>query len=140
MKSCFKRIVALLTIFTVVAGMLYCINVSAASDIWVAVKGSPTFADIEDGYTNISVSVDKAVITKQKYNFEDNAVYIENYDEETNMWYGMYIYYGFNLSGAGLEVISVGNEARIVVWGGKERRYHASGSARGKLHHPARKQ
>ena len=45
---------------------------------------------------------------------EGQAVYIEDYDTETNMYYGMYIYYGFNLSGEGLEILSVGNEARIV--------------------------
>ena len=45
---------------------------------------------------------------------EGQAVYIEDYDAETNMYYGMYIYYGFNLSGEGLDILSVGNEARIV--------------------------
>ena len=44
----------------------------------------------------------------------DNGVYVEQYDAETDMYYGMYIYYGFNLSGDGLEIISVGNECRIV--------------------------
>ena len=44
----------------------------------------------------------------------DNAVYVESYDEETDMWYGMYVYYGFGLNGAGLEILSVGNESRIV--------------------------
>ena len=44
----------------------------------------------------------------------NNAVYVESYDEETNMYYGMYIYYGFNLSGEGLNILTVGNEARIV--------------------------
>ena len=44
----------------------------------------------------------------------DNAVYVESYDEETGVWYGMYVYYGFGLNGAGLEILSVGNESRIV--------------------------
>ena len=44
----------------------------------------------------------------------NNAVYVESYDEETDIWYGMYVYYGFGLSGAGLEVLKVGNESRIV--------------------------
>ena len=42
------------------------------------------------------------------------GVYIEDYDAETNMYYGMYIYYGHGLTGAGLDVLTVGNEARIV--------------------------
>jgi len=44
----------------------------------------------------------------------DNAVYVESYDEETEVWYGMYVYYGFGLNGAGLEILAVGNESRIV--------------------------
>ena len=44
----------------------------------------------------------------------DNAVYVESYDEETDLWYGMYVYYGFGLNGAGLEILAVGNESRIV--------------------------
>lgn len=42
------------------------------------------------------------------------GVYVEDYDAETNLYYGIYIYYGHNLSGMGLDVLSVGNEARIV--------------------------
>ena len=42
------------------------------------------------------------------------GVYIEDYDAETDLYYGIYIYYGHNLTGAGLDVLSVGNEARIV--------------------------
>lgn len=44
----------------------------------------------------------------------DNAVYVESFDEETNVWYGMYVYYGFGLNGQALEILSVGNESRIV--------------------------
>ena len=42
------------------------------------------------------------------------GVYVEDYDEETGLYYGMYIYYGHGLSGSGLEILSVGNEVRIV--------------------------
>lgn len=44
----------------------------------------------------------------------NNGVYIEDYDEETDMYYGISIYYGFGLPGEGLDVLSVGNESRIV--------------------------
>ena len=44
----------------------------------------------------------------------NNAVFLEDYDEETGLSFGISAYYGFNLSGAGLEVLTVGNEARIV--------------------------
>ncbi len=44
----------------------------------------------------------------------EGSVYVEAFDEETQMYYGMSIYYGYNLSGAGLEILSMGNEVRIV--------------------------
>ena len=44
----------------------------------------------------------------------NNSVFIEDYDAETGLYFGFSVYYGTNLSGAGLEVLSVGNEARIV--------------------------
>lgn len=44
----------------------------------------------------------------------DNAVYVESYDEETDVWYGMYIYYGFGMNGNALDILTVGNEVRIV--------------------------
>ncbi len=43
-----------------------------------------------------------------------NGVYVEALDEETGMYNGMSIYYGFNLPGEGLEILTVGNEVRIV--------------------------
>ena len=42
------------------------------------------------------------------------GVYIEDYDSETDQYYGMYIYYGHGLNGAGLDALTVGNLARIV--------------------------
>lgn len=54
-----------------------------------------------------------------------NSVYVEEYDPETDMYYGFTIYYGFNLSGKGLEIISVGNEVRIV---GSLQYYEAGGT------------
>ena len=44
----------------------------------------------------------------------NNAVFLEDYDEETGLYYGFSAFYGFNMSGAGLDVLTVGNEARIV--------------------------
>ncbi|MCR5154232.1 MAG: thermonuclease family protein [Lachnospiraceae bacterium] len=44
----------------------------------------------------------------------DNSVYIEEYDEETGLYYGIMVYYGFGLNGSGLSILSVGNRVRIV--------------------------
>jgi len=50
---------------------------------------------------------------------------VEAYDEETGIYYGISVYYGFNLSGPGLAAIAVGNEARIV---GTVQYYEAGGT------------
>ncbi|MBQ4074640.1 MAG: thermonuclease family protein [Clostridia bacterium] len=44
----------------------------------------------------------------------NNSVYLESYDAETNMYFGLSVYYGYSLNGKGLEILNVGNEARIV--------------------------
>ena len=48
--------------------------------------------------------------------YRDNSqtVYIEEYDEETGLYYGMTVYYGFGASGKMLEILAVGNRVRIV--------------------------
>lgn len=56
---------------------------------------------------------------------DNNSVYVESYDPETDMYYGMAVYYGFNLNGAGLEILSIGNEVRIV---GSLQYYEAGGT------------
>ena len=43
-----------------------------------------------------------------------NSVFIEDYDGETGLYFGFSAYYGNNMSGGGLEVLTVGNEVRIV--------------------------
>jgi len=60
-------------------------------------------------YNGVKVAFN-AIVTKN----HSNTVYVEDYDEETGIYYGISVYYGFNLPGPGLSAISVGNEARIV--------------------------
>jgi hypothetical protein len=50
---------------------------------------------------------------------------VESYDSETGLYYGMAVYYGFNLNGTGLDILSVGNEVRIV---GSVQYYEAGGT------------
>ncbi len=73
-----------------------------------------------EAYSGMKVAF-KGIITKNNA----NTVYIEDYDPETDMYYGMAVYYGFNLNGTGLEVLTVGNEARIV---GSVQYYEAGGT------------
>lgn len=73
-----------------------------------------------DQYNGVKVAFN-AIVTKDN----SNTVYVEAYDEETGIYYGISVYYGFNLSGPGLAAISVGNEARIV---GTVQYYEAGGT------------
>ena len=60
-------------------------------------------------YEGANVAVE-GVITK----IYNNGAFIESYDDETGMYHGFYMYFGFNLSGAALEMLSMGNEVRVV--------------------------
>lgn len=60
-------------------------------------------------YTNTKVAFE-GIITRN----DGRSVYIEDYDSDSGLYFGMTVYYGFGLSGAGLSIISVGNRARIV--------------------------
>ena len=75
--------------------------------------------NIED-YNGVKVAFE-GVIT---HNYS-NTVYVEEYDPETDVVYGMAVYYGFGLNGEGLEVLSVGNRSRIV---GTVQYYEAGGT------------
>lgn len=62
-----------------------------------------------DTYAGSKVAFE-GIVTKNN----NNAVFVESFDEESNQYYGIMVYYGFNLSGEGLDVLTVGNKARIV--------------------------
>lgn len=64
--------------------------------------------NIED-YAGMTVAFN-GVVTKNS----NSTAYVEAYDAETDMYYGMTVYYGYSLSGTGLKILTVGNEVRIV--------------------------
>ena len=72
----------------------------------VTLKGLRT--NIEQ-YENMKVAFE-GVITHES----NQTVYVEAYDEETDMYYGMTVYYGYNLTGTGLEILKVGNRVHFV--------------------------
>ncbi len=59
-------------------------------------------------YENTTVSFE-GVITKDT----GTTAYIEEYDPETDMYYGMQIFYGYNLDYSGKKILSVGNRVKI---------------------------
>lgn len=46
--------------------------------------------------------------------YYNNGIYVEDYDSELDMYFGMYVYIGFGLSGMAQTLIDVGNRSRIV--------------------------
>lgn len=54
----------------------------------------------------------------------DGSIYVEEYDEETGMYFGITCFKGYNLPGAGLKIITVGNRVKIV---GSVQYYEAGG-------------
>ena len=74
-----------------------------------------------ESYNGIKVAFSGIIST----NSGTQGVYVEDYDAETDLYYGMYVYYGHGLSGSGLDILSVGNEARIV---GTVQYYEAGGT------------
>ncbi len=44
--------------------------------------------------------------------YVNQGVYVEDYDEETQMYYGIYVYYGFNFV-QGAQLLKIGNRLRI---------------------------
>ena len=71
-------------------------------------------------YNGIKVAFNGIITTN-----DGSSIYIESYDAETDMYYGMSVYYGYGLSGVGLDILTVGNEARIV---GTVQYYEAGGT------------
>ena len=43
-----------------------------------------------------------------------NTAYVEEYDEETGLYFGIQVYYGFNLDYFGQEILTVGNRILVV--------------------------
>ena len=60
-------------------------------------------------YDGVKVAFE-GVIT---YGYND-GIYVESYDEETGIWYGMYAYYGYNVTGSVLTFLKPGTHVRIV--------------------------
>lgn len=60
-------------------------------------------------YRDKSVSFEGVVVRNS-----GQTAYVEEYDEETGLYFGMQVYYGYNLGYYGEEILSVGNRVLIV--------------------------
>ena len=73
-----------------------------------------------DDYLQKSVRVEGVIVAEF-----NNSVYLEEFDPETGLYFGMQVYYGFSASSALLKVLSIGNRVEIV---GKVEYYEAGGT------------
>ena len=64
--------------------------------------------NIED-YRGKDVSFEGVVVRNS-----NQTAYVEEYDEETGLYFGIQVYYGFNLGFFGEEILSVGNRVLVV--------------------------
>ncbi len=71
-------------------------------------------------YKDLKVTFEATVVRNV-----DKTAYVEALDEETGLYFGMQIYYGFNLDYFGEEILSVGNHVQIV---GNVQYYEAGGT------------
>lgn len=87
--------------------------------------GEAYVIDLKHLRTNIELYANKnvafeGVVTRNS----NNSVYVEEYDEETDMYYGIAVYYGFE-TGAILNNLAIGNRVRVV---GSVQYYEAGGT------------
>ncbi len=76
--------------------------------------GSSTELDLKELRLNMDYYKDKRVAFEGIIAaYENQGVYVESYDAETEMYYGVYVYYGFFLKGQAITILSVGNKVRI---------------------------
>lgn len=65
--------------------------------------------------TNIELYENMRVAFEGVITYEGGqTVYVEEYDAETDMYYGMSVYYGYNLTGTGLKYMEPGNRLKVV--------------------------
>ena len=70
---------------------------------------------IKELRTNISLYENMKVAFEGVITYENaQTVYVEEYDAETDTYYGMTVYYGYNMTGTGLEILEPGNRLSFV--------------------------
>lgn len=73
-----------------------------------------------ESYVGANVIVEGVVVSEG-----NNTVYIQEYDEENDMYFGIAVYYGFKLDPSGKRALSIGNRVRL---GGSVQYYEAGGT------------
>lgn len=75
-----------------------------------------------ESYKGTTVSFEAVVVRNSG---SAKTAYLEEYDEETGLYFGIQVYYGYNLGSAGEQLLRAGNRVRIV---GSVQYYEAGGT------------
>ena len=75
-----------------------------------------------ESYKGTTVSFEAIVVRNSG---SAKTAYLEEYDEETGLYFGIQVYYGYNLGSAGEQLLRAGNRVRIV---GSVQYYEAGGT------------
>jgi len=62
-----------------------------------------------EAYSGMKVAFEGVITTNS-----NESVYVESFDPESGIYYGMAVYYGYGLNGLGMDILKIGNEVRIV--------------------------
>ena len=73
-----------------------------------------------DSYVGTNVAVEGVVVSEG-----NNTVYIQEYDEENDMFFGIAVYYGYKLDPGGKRALAIGNRVRVA---GSVQYYEAGGT------------
>lgn len=62
-----------------------------------------------ENYANQRVAFEGVVVKE----YDNSTVYVEEYDEETDTYFGMQVFYGYNLNWFGKNILQVGKRVRV---------------------------
>ena len=95
-----------------VAHKLYVFSSAKDPDFYYGSAQPVTLKELKtnvEAYANQRVAFEGVVVKE----YDNSTVYVEEYDEETGMYFGMQVFYGYNLNFFGKTILSVGNRVRV---------------------------
>lgn len=95
-----------------VAHKLYVFSPDKDPDFYYGSAKTITLKELKtniDKYANERVAFEGVVVKE----YDNSTVYVEEYDEQTDTYFGMQVFYGYNLNFFGKTILSVGNRVRI---------------------------
>ena len=95
-----------------VAHKLYVFSPDKDPDFYYGSAKTITLKELKtniDKYANERVAFEGVVVKE----YDNSTIYVEEYDEQTDTYFGMQVFYGYNLNFFGKTILTVGNRVRI---------------------------